>query len=107
MSLQDIHIYCPKCMWEPDGKPYWQCSCGTVWDTFSTGARCPGCKKVWEKTQCIAHAGGCNAFNPHLDWYHGMNDVLTELQETIEADWIVGYNASPIQGYAVNTRSVD
>jgi len=87
MSIDNIKIRCPKCEWEPDGKPYWQCSCGTVWDTFSTGARCPACHKVWDYTQCIEHAGGCNAFSPHLDWYSGLDDMVKLLKEEIREGW--------------------
>ena len=93
MSLEDIHIRCPKCKWEPDGQPYWQCTCGTVWDTFSTGARCPGCGKVWEYTQCIEHAGGCNAYSPHLDWYEGLHDTIEKLKEEIKESWLVPASA--------------
>ena len=57
--MESIKVRCPKCKWEPDGKPYWRCSCGHKWDTFSTGGRCPACQKVWEETQCIEQAGGC------------------------------------------------
>jgi hypothetical protein len=39
-QMNSIRIRCPKCEWEPDGKPYWRCSCGHRWDTFSTGGRC-------------------------------------------------------------------
>jgi hypothetical protein len=89
MSLDNIHICCPKCNWEPDGKPYWQCTCGTVWDTFSTGARCPGCAKVWDHTQCIQFAGGCNVYSPHLDWYKGLDDVVEKLKDEIIESWQV------------------
>jgi hypothetical protein len=77
--MENIEIRCPKCNWEPDGKPYWQCTCGIQWDTFSTGARCPGCGKVWEDTQCILHAGGCGGWSPHLDWYKGLEEVVNKL----------------------------
>ena len=41
-------IACPKCEWEPDGGEYWGCSsCGHVWDTFKTAARCPSCGKQY------------------------------------------------------------
>jgi len=85
--MENIKICCPKCNWEPDGKPYWQCSCGTSWNTFSTGGRCPRCKKVWEKTQCIKYAGGCHAWSHHLDWYKGLDDVVNALKEEIETAW--------------------
>jgi len=89
VSLKDIHICCPRCQWEPDGKPYWQCGCGVVWDTFSTGARCPGCGKVWKRTQCIQHAGGCNAYSLHLDWYKGLDDIIEKLREEIKERWLL------------------
>ncbi|MBA2762226.1 MAG: hypothetical protein H0U39_09775 [Segetibacter sp.] len=87
--MDNIHICCPKCKWEPDGKPYWQCTCGTVWDTFSTGARCPSCGIVWKDTQCIIEAGGCNKSSPHLDWYEGLEDIIKKLKEEIEQGWKV------------------
>ena len=87
--MNNIKICCPVCNWEPDGKPYWQCSCGKVWDTFSTGGRCPDCKKVWEQTQCIQHAGGCTIMSPHLDWYKGLDDVIDALKEEIKRNWAV------------------
>ncbi|MEO5684127.1 MAG: hypothetical protein ABIQ88_15900 [Chitinophagaceae bacterium] len=89
MSLDDIQICCPKCAWQPDGQPYWQCSCGTVWDTFSTGARCPGCGKVWQYTQCIQHAGGCHSRSPHLNWYKGLDDIIEQLKEEVKESWLV------------------
>ena len=87
--MDDIEIRCPKCKWEPDGKPYWQCTCGHTWDTFSTGARCPKCGIVWEHTQCIRHAGGCNAMSPHLDWYNGLSDIVNKLKEEIKESWVL------------------
>ena len=85
--MEDIHIHCPKCSWEPDGEPYWRCSCLHVWDTFSTGGRCPNCKKVWEHTQCIVYAGGCGQWSPHLDWYSGLSGILDKLKEEILHGW--------------------
>ena len=82
--MDDIRIRCPKCNWEPDGKPYWKCSCGYRWDTFSTGARCPACAKVWRYTQCVKFAGGCSERSPHLDWYEGLDDVVNVLKEAIK-----------------------
>jgi hypothetical protein len=81
--MENIQICCPKCEWEPDGKPYWNCSCGHQWDTFTTGGRCPECKKVWEETQCIA----CDEWSPHLDWYRGLDDVAKEITEAIKENW--------------------
>lgn len=83
-GLDNIRIRCPKCDWEPDGQPYWMCECGTQWDTFSTGGRCPGCGKVWEYTQCILFAGGCDAWSPHLDWYENLDNVVEEAREALE-----------------------
>src|SRR5688572_17074630 len=83
-KMPDIHIRCPKCKWEPDGKPYWSCTCGHTWDTFSTAGRCPNCGKVWKDTQCIETAGGCPAWSPHLDWYEGLEEIINELKKEIE-----------------------
>ena len=76
-----MRIRCPKCNWEPDGKPYWKCTCNHRWDTFSTAGRCPSCGKQWKETQCIQYiASGCGKFSPHLDWYEDLDDVLLKLQ---------------------------
>ncbi len=79
-------IACPKCDWEPDGGEYWGCSsCGHVWDTFKTAARCPSCGKQYHHTQCIGYAGGCNQSSPHIDWYRHLDDWLKEqLEEVVE-----------------------
>lgn len=59
-------IRCPRCEWEPDGNPYWQCErCLVSFDTFKTRAHCPNCPNHWYRTQCIA----CGAMSPHDDWY--------------------------------------
>jgi len=87
--MDDLHICCPNCRWEPDGQPYWQCTCGCQWDTFSTAARCPECGKVWEETQCIEHAGGCDKISPHLDWYEGLDDIVQKLKEEMKERWKV------------------
>ena len=88
--MDELKIRCPKCNWEPDGKPYWQCTCGNVWDTFSTGGRCPSCTKVWKETQCILDAGGCNKMSPHLDWYDGLDDIVAQLKAEILERWREG-----------------
>ena len=63
-----ICIYCPKCEWAPGPGDRWMCipGCHTVWNTFETRARCPGCSKQWTVTQCLA----CLAASLHEDWYH-------------------------------------
>jgi hypothetical protein len=82
--MDNIHIRCPKCNWEPDGQPHWQCSCGMIWNTFATGGRCPRCAKVWEDTMCVGDAGGCNKWSPHLDWYENLDNVVKEVEEVIK-----------------------
>jgi hypothetical protein len=87
--MPDILVRCPKCKWEPDGKPYWRCSCGTVWDTFSTAGRCPGCHKIWKETQCVSPAiGGCLGWSAHLDWYDGLDEIINQLKKEIEEGWL-------------------
>ena len=71
---------CPKCKWEPKANSMWQCSCGHVWNTFDTAARCPKCHKVWKDTQCLS----CLKWSPHLDWYDGLDD---EIRRQIEEVW--------------------
>lgn len=69
-------IRCPHCQWQPDRASRWQCSecrepegllhgCGTVWNTFQTRGRCPGCQHQWRWTSCPA----CSQWAPHDDWY--------------------------------------
>ena len=83
---RDVIIECPKCSWKPDGFPHWSCTCGTVWNTFATGGRCPGCNRQWEYTQCVdAHFGGCSQLSPHLDWYKNLDGWLEEELEEIAA----------------------
>ncbi len=61
-------IYCPRCEWAPGPHDRWMCApgCNTVWNTFETRARCPGCAKQWRITQCLL----CHARSLHEDWYH-------------------------------------
>ncbi|MEQ8707203.1 MAG: hypothetical protein RIC19_24940 [Phaeodactylibacter sp.] len=80
---KSVEILCPKCDWKPDGKAWWVCTCGHRWNTFETAARCPSCKKQWEKTQCPTPAGGCGTESPHLDWYRGLDDWLVEELEQL------------------------
>jgi len=69
-------IRCPRCEWVPTAGSRWCCdhratpeppfpSCGTVWHTFSTRGRCPGCSHQWQWTSCLA----CGKASPHDDWY--------------------------------------
>ena len=75
--MAKTRVRCPKCDWEPDGKPYWQCHCGHNWDTFQTQGRCPVCRFRHEHTQCIS----CDVVSLHLDWYEGLDGVLDEILE--------------------------
>jgi hypothetical protein len=87
-----LEIACPKCDWKPDGGAHWQCDCGHVWDTFSTGGRCPACRKVWQETHCPGYfflgmklsfipPGGCGKMSPHLDWYRNLDLMVGEALE--------------------------
>src|SRR5262245_14567879 len=69
-------IRCPRCAWRPEASSRWCCawidtpepyfnSCGTVWNTFSTKGRCPGCQHQWQWTSCLR----CSQWSPHADWY--------------------------------------
>ena len=63
-------IACPRCGWQPYVGARWVCApdgCGTAWDTFETGARCPGCDARFVWTDCLA----CGRRSPHQDWYGG------------------------------------
>jgi hypothetical protein len=72
-------IRCPLCQWRPSRSSRWGCvadgtpepffeSCGTVWNTFATGGRCPGCQHQWRWTSCLR----CEGWSLHIDWYeHG------------------------------------
>ena len=70
------NIRCPLCAWQPEPSSRWSCqcrdtpepafaSCGTIWNTFATRGRCPGCAHQWRWTSCLA----CGEFSPHDDWY--------------------------------------
>ena len=69
-------IRCPMCEWRPGPSSSWCCSrvdrpegfyggCGTVWNTFSTHGRCPGCQYQWRWTKCLR----CDGWSQHEDWY--------------------------------------
>lgn len=83
--MSELQIRCPKCEWEPDGRPHWQCSCGHIWNTFDTQGKCPKCKMIHRSTQCIPFAGGCSGISPHHDWYADLENISLEELETMEA----------------------
>jgi len=69
-------IRCPLCAWRPTRHSEWSCigahspeggfaGCGTVWNTFLTRGRCPGCSHQWRWTSCLR----CAAWSLHDDWY--------------------------------------
>jgi DNA-directed RNA polymerase subunit RPC12/RpoP len=71
-----IAIRCPLCSWRPAPSSRWSCvcegtpephfeGCGTVWNTFSTRGRCPGCGHQWLWTTCLR----CGQPSLHEDWY--------------------------------------
>lgn len=76
----DIEICCPKCEWKPDGRAYWQCSCGCTWNTFETAGKCPSCSKSWEDTMCPGPGfpGGCGKWSKHIDWYRNLDKSFKE-----------------------------
>jgi len=84
--MSDIRIRCPKCEWEPTKDDKWSCTCGTMWNTFDTAGRCPGCGKIWKDTQCLIDA--CKKWSPHLDWYDGLDEIIQKLIEEIEERWV-------------------
>jgi hypothetical protein len=69
-------IRCPACKWRPAPGSLWSCnsrgtpepafaSCGTLWNTFTTEGRCPGCDHQWQWTSCLR----CTQWSLHRDWY--------------------------------------
>ena len=69
-------IRCPLCEWQPTATSVWACysegtpepffgGCGTVWNTFETKGRCPGCAHQWQWTSCLS----CHGWSRHDDWY--------------------------------------
>ena len=71
-------IRCPVCAWRPTASSRWTChvgdtpeppfdACGTVWNTFETRGRCPGCGHQWFWTTCPR----CEEASPHQEWYQG------------------------------------
>lgn len=63
--MNGIRIACPKCQWQPDGRPRWTCSCGHTWNTFETKGKCPECGIQWQDTYCP----DCHQSSPHEEWY--------------------------------------
>jgi hypothetical protein len=69
-------IRCPLCGWRPSASSLWHCDCvdtpeprfegcGTMWNTFLTRGRCPGCRHQWRWTSCHR----CEEWSLHDDWY--------------------------------------
>ena len=69
-------IRCPRCHWQPTGASRWCCDvgdtpepyfegCRTVWNTFETRGRCPGCAHQWMWTTCHR----CEQPSLHEHWY--------------------------------------
>ena len=81
-----MEIYCPKCSWRPAAEDRWACEprCGTLWNTFWTRGLCPGCRKQWGETQCLA----CKAFSPHRQWYHTPSPEKARRQRKREVDTV-------------------
>jgi DNA-directed RNA polymerase subunit RPC12/RpoP len=70
------NIRCPQCGWQPSPSSRWTCvsdgppeghfnACGTIWNTFATAGRCPGCSHQWQWTSCLQ----CGEWSLHDDWY--------------------------------------
>jgi hypothetical protein len=69
-------IRCPVCEWRPSASSLWCCigvgtpepsfqGCATLWNTFLTRGRCPGCSHQWQWTSCLH----CEEWSRHEDWY--------------------------------------
>lgn len=83
-------IYCPRCEWAPGALDRWVCEpgCRTVWNTFETRGRCPGCGKQWRITQCIQ----CMMRSLHEQWYHEDAERVAESDQRVEV--LVGAGTS-------------
>ena len=56
---------CPSCNTAPPAGTYWKCSnCGQAFDTFQTGAVCPGCRTQFPTTRCL----DCGHLHPMSQW---------------------------------------
>jgi hypothetical protein len=77
-----VRIRRPLCEWQPRISSRWRClrtpspegffgGCGTVWNTFSTRGRCPGCQHQWRWTHCLR----CHRWSSHEDWYEEQDDT--------------------------------
>lgn len=87
-----IKIACPKCDWEPDGGPYWECYCEHIWNTFDTAGKCPNCSKVWLDTQCPGpgYPGGCGSWSKHIDWYRNLTDIMRKkIEEVLKEETVL------------------
>lgn len=71
-----LRIRCPLCFWQPSASSRWTChsqgtpeppfnDCGTVWNTFDTRGKCPGCGHQWLWTTCLQ----CRVASRHEEWY--------------------------------------
>jgi Zn-dependent protease len=60
-----IDACCPACKESPPAGKFWKCSCGTAFDTFESGARCPACAKTFTATKCIL----CGKASPLPLWH--------------------------------------
>jgi Zn-dependent protease len=56
---------CPTCKASPPLGAHWRCGyCGQPFDTFQTGAVCPGCSMQFPATQCL----DCGRQHPLSEW---------------------------------------
>lgn len=97
-------IACPSCGWNPNGEPLWTCSCGHIWDTFSTKGKCPKCNTHWKETYCPI----CDKTNEHEKWYgtdisnfRNVSEKLNgiELLQSVINIWNIFYNANEDKRY--------
>jgi Zn-dependent protease len=56
---------CPRCHSAPPLGQFWKCrQCGQSFDTFQTGASCPGCNARYDVTTCL----DCRESRPMIEW---------------------------------------